>query len=714
MAISPGATLRKLRARRPLVHQITNYVVMNETANATLALGALPVMAHAPEEVEEMAANAGALVLNIGTLSEHWIEAMLLAGKAAKGPIVLDPVGAGATRYRTETAKRLLDELDITVVRGTRPRSPRSPAGRPRSAASSRSAPRATAAELAREAARALGTIVSVTGPTDHVSDGERVVAISNGHELIGTVCGTGCMSTAVTGSFLAAKPEEPLEAAAEALAAFGVAGEDAARDAQGPGTFHARSLRRALQPRPGHARRPCEGDRVKLHAIVDDLDTARIAVEGGASVLQLRLKGATTEELIERGAPFRLLATQYEVTFVVNDDVQAALALLADGVHLGRDDEGSELAVEAGMMLGRSAADPGGGEGGGARGRRVHRRRPGLGDAEQAGRRSADRPRRAPRDQRRGPDSGDRDRRNRRDERTRVRRRRRVRRRGHPRRGSDRRAQCGSLTSASSASSPSWSAAASRRRSSTTRPRSTGSSSRRTHSSRACTSGSTGSPFASSGFAPRPSTSATSRRRAPSPSGLVVSLGAPPDTAVDDLLELYEGIAETGVPVVGGDTTRADTLVLSVTALGRSERVPGRAGAEPGDLLVVTGPLGAAGAAFREGRTSRPPLRLDEGRRLARTAHAMLDISDGIARDAGHIAHRSGVRCVIELDRVPLAEGATIDDLGFGEDFELLAAVPEPDFHVVGRCEEGEGVELLRDGKPYPLTGWDHFRETT
>src|ERR687898_1397276 len=118
MAISPGATLRKLRAHKPLVHQITNYVVMNETANATLALGALPVMAHAPQEVEEMAANADALVLNIGTLSEHWIDAMLLAGKAAAGPIVLDPVGAGATRYRTETAKRLLDELDVAVVRG--------------------------------------------------------------------------------------------------------------------------------------------------------------------------------------------------------------------------------------------------------------------------------------------------------------------------------------------------------------------------------------------------------------------------------------------------------------------------------------------------------------------------------------------------------------------------------------------------------------------
>ena len=121
MTISPGATLLTLRQRRQLVHQITNYVVMNETANATLALGALPVMAHAREEVEEMVRLAGALVLNIGTLSPHWIEAMLLAGKAANEagiPVVLDPVGAGATTYRTETARRILGDVDVAVLRG--------------------------------------------------------------------------------------------------------------------------------------------------------------------------------------------------------------------------------------------------------------------------------------------------------------------------------------------------------------------------------------------------------------------------------------------------------------------------------------------------------------------------------------------------------------------------------------------------------------------
>jgi thiamine-monophosphate kinase len=187
-------------------------------------------------------------------------------------------------------------------------------------------------------------------------------------------------------------------------------------------------------------------------------------------------------------------------------------------------------------------------------------------------------------------------------------------------------------------------------------------------------------------------------------PRGLVVTLGAPPDTAVADIVELYEGIGEAGVAVVGGDTVRAPQLVLSVTALGRSERVPGRGGAVPGDLLVVTGPLGAAGAAFRQQRYARPPLRLDEGKRLALTAHALLDVSDGIGADAAHIAERSGCRIVLDVDAIPLAPGATVDDLVFGEDYELLAAVPEGGgFAVVGRCEEGEGVEP-------ELGGWEHF----
>jgi thiamine-monophosphate kinase len=195
------------------------------------------------------------------------------------------------------------------------------------------------------------------------------------------------------------------------------------------------------------------------------------------------------------------------------------------------------------------------------------------------------------------------------------------------------------------------------------------------------------------------------------SPEALVVTLGAPPETAVEDVLELYEGIGEVGVAVRGGDTTRADRVLLSVTAVGRSMRVPGRAGARPGDRLVVTGPLGAAGAAFRRQSFVRPPLRLDEGMALARRAHAMIDVSDGLAVDLGHIADRSGVRCVVELERVPLAPGAELVDLGFGEDYELIAALEDASGWMgIGRCEEGEGVALLLNGKPTKLGGWDHF----
>ena len=240
--IDPGATLAELRERKPLVHNITNYVVMNETANAILALGALPVMAHSKDEVHEMVGLAGALVLNIGTLDEDWVDAMLLAGAAANErgiPVVLDPVGAGATGYRTATARRILDEVDVGVLRGN----PGEVATLVGVEAEVRGVESIGAggdpADLARAAARTLRLVASVTGPVDHVSDGERSAKVSNGHELLASVSGTGCMSTALTGCFLAAQ-DDPFEAAVEALVAFGVAGEDAARDAKGPGSFHA------------------------------------------------------------------------------------------------------------------------------------------------------------------------------------------------------------------------------------------------------------------------------------------------------------------------------------------------------------------------------------------------------------------------------------------------------------------------------------------
>jgi thiamine-monophosphate kinase len=209
-------------------------------------------------------------------------------------------------------------------------------------------------------------------------------------------------------------------------------------------------------------------------------------------------------------------------------------------------------------------------------------------------------------------------------------------------------------------------------------------------------------------------------------PVGLLVGLSAPSETDLSAILELYEGLCEPGVPVLGGDTTAAKQLSLSVVALGRSARVPGRSGALPGDVLVVTGPLGGAAAGLyvlenaREGfeelaeRHRRPPLRLEEGRRLGLVAHAMIDLSDGILSDAARIADRSTCKVVIEPDAVPLAPRiGEVADLPFwtmGEDYELLAALAPEDaeasgFAVVGRVEEGEGVE------PSANLCWDAFR---
>jgi thiamine-monophosphate kinase len=208
-------------------------------------------------------------------------------------------------------------------------------------------------------------------------------------------------------------------------------------------------------------------------------------------------------------------------------------------------------------------------------------------------------------------------------------------------------------------------------------------------------------------------------------PEGLLVSLTLPPDKDPESVVELYEGLNEPGVPVLGGDTSSAQAVAITVTAVGRSDRVPGRAGARPGDVLVVTGALGAAAAGLhviahgQEGfepfaeRQRRPPLRLKEGRKLARLAHAMIDLSDGIGADAARIAARSHVMVSIAVDDLPIADGVNqVADLPFwtmGEDYELLAALAPDDaresgFFVVGECRAGSGVD------PPDLGGWDAF----
>jgi hydroxyethylthiazole kinase len=240
LAHKAAENLNNLRAKKPLIHNITNFVVMNNTANALLACGASPVMAHAPEEVEEMVSFAGSLVLNIGTLTPYWIDSMLKAGKRANElnvPVILDPVGSGATKLRTDSAKQLVNELSINVVRGN--------ASEVLSLAQEGSRTKGVdsvhnveeAADAAIVLARELNATLAITGEVDLVTDGERICMVHNGHGLMGYVTGTGCTATVVIGAFLAVD-RDAVEATATALAYFGVAGEKAAANVQAPGSF--------------------------------------------------------------------------------------------------------------------------------------------------------------------------------------------------------------------------------------------------------------------------------------------------------------------------------------------------------------------------------------------------------------------------------------------------------------------------------------------
>lgn len=234
--------IEKIQRERPLIHNITNMVAMNDSANLILAIGGLPVMAHAGEEVREMVRAAGALVLNIGTLTPEQIDAMIAAGEEANTlgiPVILDPVGAGATRLRTESALRLQEKVKIDLVRGNYAEVSTlagfdlkglikgvESVGRGEDAV-----------EVASSLARQHNQVVVITGEKDVVTEGKTAVEISNGSPMLKTITASGCMVTSLIATF-AAVGEDHLLASIGALVCFGLAGERAARGAKGPGSF--------------------------------------------------------------------------------------------------------------------------------------------------------------------------------------------------------------------------------------------------------------------------------------------------------------------------------------------------------------------------------------------------------------------------------------------------------------------------------------------
>lgn len=236
-----AAHLAAVRQQSPLVHNITNYVAMNNSANALLAIGASPVMAHWTREMEEMTAIASALVINIGTLDAEWIEGMIAAGEAASRrgtPIVLDPVGAGATSWRTRTAWEIIERCKPTVIRGNGSEIMALINADVKSKGVDSSTSSDNALGAAKTLASRTGAVVVISGATDYITDGIRTETISNGHPIMTAVTGMGCTATAVVGAFVATGGEDVLSAAAHAMAVMGIAGERAAAEARGSGSM--------------------------------------------------------------------------------------------------------------------------------------------------------------------------------------------------------------------------------------------------------------------------------------------------------------------------------------------------------------------------------------------------------------------------------------------------------------------------------------------
>ncbi len=235
-----GDLLSRLRDRRPLIHIITNFVTMRDVADATLALGALPIMALAGQEVEEIASASGALVLNLGTLTHERFEAMIRAGRAANTagiPIIIDPVGVGASTFRLASTRRALAEFRVTIVRANAGEAAAVLGAEGTMRGVESREPLIAADVLSARLARMTGAVAAVTGPHDHASDGSRHLSVENGSPMLTRISGGGDLVTAIIAAF-AAIEQDALLAAAAGLATAGVAAERAARDASGPGSF--------------------------------------------------------------------------------------------------------------------------------------------------------------------------------------------------------------------------------------------------------------------------------------------------------------------------------------------------------------------------------------------------------------------------------------------------------------------------------------------
>ncbi len=370
--------LDNVKSKNPLVHNITNYVTVNDCANILLACGGSPIMADDALEVEDITTICNALVINIGTLNSRTIESMLLAGKKANElnhPVVLDPVGAGASKLRTATIYQLMKELHFAVIRGniseikTISEGSGSTKGVDADIADAITYDNIEEAiKFAQDLSDKTGSIIAITGAIDIVADRNKAYIIQNGHPVMSEISGTGCMLTSIIGAYCAANPQRLLEATATAVCVMGLCGELAYEKMQQNDGGTA-SLKMYLIDYMGkmnvdmlHTGAKIESRQrgtsiidkksMLLYAVTDRTwlgDNSLVmqveqAILGGATFIQLREKELCFQEFVKIAAEVKVITDQYKIPFVINDNVEVAIAVNADGVHIGQKDEEIKL----------------------------------------------------------------------------------------------------------------------------------------------------------------------------------------------------------------------------------------------------------------------------------------------------------------------------------------------------------------------------------
>ncbi len=359
-----GNCIENVRKNVPLVHNITNYVTVNDVANILLACGGSPIMSAEPEDVEDITSICGGLNINIGTLTKSSIEGMFRAGRKANElnhPILLDPVGAGASALRTNTAVQLMEQLKLTVIRGNISEIKTLALGSGTTKGVDADVADAVteetldqAVQFVKQFAAKSGSIVAITGAIDLVSDGEKCYVIRNGRPEMGKITGTGCQLSGMMTAFLVANPNNHLEAAAAAVCTMGLAGEigwSRMQEGDGNSTYRNRIIDAVYNMDVSTLDRgqnmKCAKEDLLLYAVTDRhwlngrtlYEVVKESLDGGVTFLQLREKTLDEAHFLEEAKELQKLCKEYKVPFIINDNVDIAVAMNADGVHVGQSD---------------------------------------------------------------------------------------------------------------------------------------------------------------------------------------------------------------------------------------------------------------------------------------------------------------------------------------------------------------------------------------